>query len=73
MIDVAPTLSNLLGIEPPLQAQGTVIQDLREGREVVRERPNPTPDYEPTKRYKQWLQRFWDERFGIMSEDVVPC
>ncbi|MHB1134771.1 MAG: alkaline phosphatase family protein [Chloroflexota bacterium] len=73
LIDVAPTLSDLLGILPPLQSQGTVIQDLREGREVARERPNPTPDYEPTKRYKQWLQRFWDERFGIMSEDVVPC
>jgi predicted AlkP superfamily phosphohydrolase/phosphomutase len=73
LIDVAPTLSYLLGIEPPLQAQGTVIQDLLEGREVARDLPNPTPDFEPTKRYKAWIQRFWDERFGILSEDMVPC
>ncbi|MCL4465273.1 MAG: alkaline phosphatase family protein [Chloroflexi bacterium] len=73
LIDIAPTLSYLLGIEPPLQAQGSVIQDLLEGREVARERPNPTPDFEPTRRYKAWIQRFWDERFGILPEDIVPC
>ncbi|MHB1134161.1 MAG: alkaline phosphatase family protein [Chloroflexota bacterium] len=72
LIDIAPTLSFLLGIDPPLQAQGTLIQDLLEGREVARARPATTPYYEPTQQFKQWLRRFFDER-EVMVEDVVPC
>ena len=72
LIDVAPTIAYLMGVEPPLQCQGTVIQDMLEGREVVRERPAQTPYYAPTKHFKQWLQRFFNER-EVMAEDVVPC
>jgi len=40
---------------------------------MARERPNPTPDFEPTRHYKTWIQRFRGERFGIPPEDIAPC
>ncbi len=72
LIDVAPTLSHLLGIEPPAQNQGTVVRDLLAGHEGARERPTQTPFYKPTGQYKKWIQRFFDER-DVMAEEVVPC
>ena len=36
--DVVPTFCQMLGAEPPRQAQGTVARDLFEGHEMVRER-----------------------------------
>lgn len=37
-VDVVPTLCHILGIEPPIQSQGTVARDLFAGYEMVRER-----------------------------------
>ena len=72
LIDVAPTLCHLVGLEPPIQSQGTIVRDLLEGHEMVRERPNPTPYYPPTVQYKAWIQRFFKDR-QTLSEEVVPC
>lgn len=71
-IDVAPTLCHLLGIEPPAQAQGTIVRDLLEGHEMVRDRPAKTPYYPPTVQCKAWIQRFFKDR-QTLSEEVVPC
>lgn len=38
-VDVVPTFCHILGIDPPLQSQGTIARDLFEGHEMVRERP----------------------------------
>jgi hypothetical protein len=56
LIDIAPTLCHLLGIQPPAQSQGSVAYDLFAGHEMVRERPKPTPVYKPTKEYKKRMQ-----------------
>jgi hypothetical protein len=72
LIDVAPTLCHLLGMEPPGQSQGTVVRDLLEGYEMLRERPAKTPYYPPTAQYKAWIQRFFKDR-QTLSEEVVPC
>jgi predicted AlkP superfamily phosphohydrolase/phosphomutase len=72
LIDVAPTLAHLLGIEPPVQTQGTVVRDLLEGYEMVQERPAKTPYYKPTAQYKAWIQRFFKDR-DVLAEEVVPC
>ncbi|MCY3897741.1 MAG: alkaline phosphatase family protein [Caldilineaceae bacterium] len=37
-VDVVPTFCHILGVDPPAQAQGTVVRDLYEGHEMVRER-----------------------------------
>jgi predicted AlkP superfamily phosphohydrolase/phosphomutase len=37
MIDIVPTISHILGIEPPAQSQGAVAYDLFEGHRMVRE------------------------------------
>ena len=37
-VDVVPTFCHILGVDPPVQAQGTVARDLYAGHEMVRER-----------------------------------
>jgi hypothetical protein len=61
-----------LGIQAPAQNQGLVLWDLIEGYEMVRERPNPTPEYGPTKHYKEWLQHFM-YGFGLLKDETNPC
>jgi hypothetical protein len=41
LMDVVPTLSHLLGIEPPAQSQGRVIRDLFVEHETFREKRSP--------------------------------
>lgn len=72
LLDVTPTLCHLLGIQAPAQNQGLVLWDLIEGYEMVRERPNPTPEYGPTKHYKEWLQHFM-YGFGLLKDETNPC
>jgi predicted AlkP superfamily phosphohydrolase/phosphomutase len=72
LLDVTPTICYLLGIDPPAQCQGAVLYDLFEGREMVRQRPQPTPPYVPTKHYKEWMQgHLYD--FGLLKDETVPC
>jgi predicted AlkP superfamily phosphohydrolase/phosphomutase len=72
LMDVTPTLCHLLGIQPPAQSQGAIAYDLIEGHEMVRERPASTPQYGPTKHYKQWMQDYLYE-WGLLKEETVPC
>jgi len=72
LIDVAPTLCHLLGIQPPAQSQGAIIYDLLEGHEMVRERPRTTPQYEPTRKHKKWWTRFREQK-GLLAEESIPC
>lgn len=72
LLDVTPTLCHLLGIEPPAQCQGAVAYDLFEGHEMVRKRPDPTPEYAPTKHIKSWMQKHLYE-YGLLKEDTMPC
>ena len=72
LIDVAPTLCHLLGIQPPAQSQGAIIYDLLEGHEMVRERPRTTPQYEPTRKYKKWWTQFREQK-ELLAEESIPC
>ncbi|MCX5839762.1 MAG: alkaline phosphatase family protein [Deltaproteobacteria bacterium] len=72
LIDVTPTLCHMLGIQPPAQSQGSVIYDVFEGNEMVRNRPDPTPAYGPTKEYKERMQGFIYD-FGILKDESNPC
>jgi arylsulfatase A-like enzyme len=72
LLDVTPTLCHLLDIEPPAQSQGRIVYDVLEGHSEVRERPMPTPHYEPTEKFKAMLEKFFEER-DVLSEEVVPC
>ena len=72
LLDVTPTLCHLLGIAPPAQSQGAIAHDLFEGHEMVRRRPDPTPDYAPVKHYKGWMQKHLYD-YGILKEESVPC
>jgi predicted AlkP superfamily phosphohydrolase/phosphomutase len=72
LLDVTPTLCHLLDIEPPAQNQGRIVRDMLEGHSEVRERPVPTPNYQPTEKFKAKLEKFFEER-DVLSEEVVPC
>jgi len=72
LLDVTPTLCHLLGIAPPAQSQGAIAHDLFEGHEMVRQRPDPTPEYAPIKHYKGWMQKHLYD-YGILKEESVPC
>jgi hypothetical protein len=72
LLDVTPTLCHLLDIEPPAQNQGRIVRDMLEGHSEVRERPVPTPSYQPTEKFKARLEKFFEER-DVLSEEVVPC
>ncbi|MHB1134826.1 MAG: alkaline phosphatase family protein [Chloroflexota bacterium] len=72
LLDVTPTFCHILGIQPPAQAQGTIIYDLLEGHEIARQRPNPTPEIEGLTDYKKWfLEHFYTKK--LLTEESIPC
>lgn len=72
LVDVTPTLCHLLQIQPPAQSQGAIAYDLFEGHNMVYQHPVPTPYYEPTKHYKQWMQNALYD-WGLLKEETIPC
>lgn len=62
MTQIVPTICHLLGIEPPIHAQGAVVRDFFEGVNMWRERDATLPSWAKGTGREGWGGRIWVQK-----------